>query len=102
MHVTAFGQLPAALRIAIVALVVVQLGLQVWGLIDLATRKRVLGDRKWLWLILIVFGELVGVIVYLAIGRNVPAEAADPLHAQDVPASEDRVEHAADVLYGKR
>ena len=92
--------LPPALLVAIGALVAVQVGLQIWGLVDLARRERVLGGRKWVWLLVILFGEIIGVVVYLAVGRNVPPEAKDPLAA--APDGGDRAKRAADTLYGGR
>ncbi|HEY3318781.1 MAG TPA: PLD nuclease N-terminal domain-containing protein [Coriobacteriia bacterium] len=101
MHVTDLSDLPPAALAAIGALVLVQVSLQVWGLIDLARRKRVLGGRKWVWLLVILFGEIVGVIVYLAVGRSVPPDAQDPLAAAPTDDA-DRAQRAADLLYGKR
>ena len=77
--VNGLSELPAWALGLIGVLVVVQVGLQVWGLVDLARRERVMGGRKWVWLLVILFGEIVGVVIYLAVGRNVPPEAADPL-----------------------
>lgn len=52
----------------IIPLVLVQLGLAVYCLIDLSRREQTRGP-KWLWVILIVLGELVGPVVYLIFGR---------------------------------
>ncbi len=100
MHARSLSDLPTPAIAAIGALVVVQLSLQVWGLVDLARRKRVLGGRKWVWLLVILLGEIAGVVVYLAVGRNVPPEAPDPLAS--APRDATRAERAVDVLYGKR
>ena len=64
----------------VLGLIVVQLALQLYALADLARRDRVRGDRKWAWALAIAFGNLVGAIVYLAVGRA-PAEVDIPAGA---------------------
>lgn len=82
----------------ILALVVVQLAIQIYALVDLARRRQVTGGKRWVWLIVILFGNLVGAILYLAIGRATPP-AVEPEH--DPGASPgDRTRAAADLLYG--
>jgi len=68
-----FTALPAAVRIGLIALVVVQLITQIIALVDLARRARVPGGRKWVWVLIIVVGNLLGALVYLAVGRSAPA-----------------------------
>jgi hypothetical protein len=53
----------------IIPLILVQLGLMVFCLIDLSRRERTRGP-KWLWAILIVLGELIGPVAYLLFGRE--------------------------------
>jgi hypothetical protein len=53
----------------LIPLIVVQLGLMVFCLIDLSRRVQVKGP-KWLWAILIIFGELIGPVAYLIVGRG--------------------------------
>jgi drug/metabolite transporter (DMT)-like permease len=53
----------------IIPLVILQLILLVVALVDLSKRERTRGP-KWLWVILIVLGELVGPILYFIIGRE--------------------------------
>jgi len=84
----------------VVALIVVQLALQLYALADLARRDRVRGERKWLWVLVIAFGNLLGAIVYLAVGRP-PAEA--DLAAGGSAASTaggEAARRAVDALYG--
>lgn len=50
-------------------LFVLQLLLAVIGLISLARAERVRGP-KWLWVIIIVFGNMVGSIAYFIVGRK--------------------------------
>ena len=65
-------------------LLVVELGLLVWALIDLLRRpiELVTGKRKWPWLLLAVLVSGAGPILYLVLGRQ-PATVAEP---QRVPA----------------
>ncbi len=53
----------------IVPIVLIQLGLMVFCLVDLARRERTKGP-KWLWAVIVIFGELLGPIVYLLVGRE--------------------------------
>jgi hypothetical protein len=81
-------------------LVVVQLGVQIWALVDLIRRpaERVKGS-KWLWGALIVFlsNLALGAILYFAIGRlPAPVDVAAPADA----SGGDRAQRAVDVLYG--
>jgi len=50
-------------------LILIQLSLMIYCLIDLSRRERVKGP-KWLWAIFIIFGELIGPVVYLIAGRG--------------------------------
>ena len=54
----------------IIPLVVIQLGLMAYCLLDLKNRESVKYLPKWGWALVIIFGELVGPIVYLLIGRG--------------------------------
>jgi len=86
----------------VVGLIVVQLATQVYALVDLARRDRVRGDRKWVWALIIVFGNLVGAIVYLAVGRS-PAEIDIPAGASGAStAGGEAALRAVDALYGPR
>ncbi len=53
----------------LIPVLLLQLGLAIFCLVDLARRNRTRGP-KWMWAIIIVFGELVGPLVYLFIGRE--------------------------------
>jgi len=52
----------------IIPLVLIQLVLMVTALLDLYKREKTRGP-KWLWVIIIIFGELIGPIVYFTVGR---------------------------------
>jgi hypothetical protein len=94
----AVGRLPVAALIALGVVVALQFGLQIYGLIDLSRRDRVAGGRKWLWLLVIVFGQILGAIVYLVVGRSEPP-SAEPGGRGNGGAS---ARQAIDSLYGER
>ena len=54
----------------LVPIIVIQFGLMVYALLDLAHRERVKHLPKWLWLLIILLGELVGPLIYLVVGRE--------------------------------
>ena len=86
----------------VLGLIVVQLALQLYALADLARRDRVRGDRKWAWALVIAFGNLVGAIVYLAVGRA-PAEVDIPAGGSSAnTAGGDAARRAVEALYGPR
>ena len=53
----------------LIPLILLQLALMVFALVDLARRERTRGP-KWMWAIIIVLGELLGPVVYLLLGRE--------------------------------
>lgn len=50
-------------------ILLIQLGLMVYCLVDLSRREQTRGP-KWLWAVLIILGQLWGPIAYLFIGRE--------------------------------
>jgi hypothetical protein len=54
----------------VIPLLLVQVGLIVWALVDLAKRERVRGGSKVVWVVVILLLEFIGPIVYLAWGRE--------------------------------
>ena len=90
---------PPSTVAAILALLTVQVALQAWALVDLARRRAVRGDNKWLWAAVIVFGTVLGMILYVAVGRTVDAPAEEG-HARAGDAMSAR--RAVDILYGPR
>jgi hypothetical protein len=86
----------------VLGLIVVQLALQLYALADLARRDRVRGGRKWLWALVIAFGNVVGAIVYLAVGRS-PAKIDIPATASGAStAGGEAARRAVDALYGPK
>jgi hypothetical protein len=54
----------------VIPLLLIQLGLIVWALVDLTKRERVRGGSKVVWVLVILLLEFIGPIVYLAWGRE--------------------------------
>lgn len=50
-------------------LLILQIGLMIAALVDLARRERVRG-QKWVWAVIIIFINLIGPILYFFIGRE--------------------------------
>lgn len=96
----AFDALPAWVWLLGGLLVVAQVAFELWALVDMLRRPESelsLGGRKWLWAIIILFVNLIGAILYVAVGRK-PAPALEV--APDAPVAE-RTDAALDSLYGK-
>lgn len=97
------NQIPESLWPVVIAAIAVQLVLQLiafWRLL-VTPNDRLIFGKKWPWTLIIIFGETIGAIIFLAVARK-PAEAADPLAGQAQEATGDRASRAADVLYGGR
>ena len=65
---------PMAIRtgtliLAIVPLVIIELGLMIAAYADLARRDRVLGGSKWIWVIVILI-SFIGPILYFVLARK--------------------------------
>ncbi len=54
----------------IIPLAALELGLLAWALVDLIKRDTVRGGSKVVWVLVILFFNLLGPILYLAWGRN--------------------------------
>jgi hypothetical protein len=64
-------QLSTSLLLILLPLVVIELGLVVVSLIDLfKPERRVIGDNKLVWALIIVLVGTIGPIVYLLAGRK--------------------------------
>jgi uncharacterized membrane protein YcaP (DUF421 family) len=51
-------------------LIVIQLILQIYALIDVFKRKKVKNLSLPVWVIIILFGEIIGASIYLLFGRS--------------------------------
>lgn len=54
----------------LIPLLLVQVGLIVWALVDLTKREHVKGGSKVVWVLVILIFEFIGPILYLAWGRE--------------------------------
>ena len=52
----------------IIPLILIQLALMIAALVDVAKREKTRGP-KWMWVLIIIFGELLGPIIYFVLGR---------------------------------
>ena len=53
----------------LIPVLLLQLGLMIAALVDLAKREKTRGP-KWMWALIIILGELLGPILYFVIGRE--------------------------------
>lgn len=51
-------------------IIALQIGLMVYSLVDLFKRETVRFNNKAIWAVVIIFVNMIGPIVYLAIGRS--------------------------------
>lgn len=58
------------LIVLIIPLALIEIGLLVFALRDLIKRKKVKGDNKWVWGIVVVLVNIIGPILYLLFGRE--------------------------------
>jgi hypothetical protein len=64
-------QFSTSLLLILLPLVVIELGLVVFSLVDLfKPERRVIGDNKLVWALIIVLVGTIGPIVYLLAGRK--------------------------------
>lgn len=68
-----------ALIVVLVVIGLAELVLFLWALIDLIRRPQVKYLPRWAWIVIIFVFELVGSIVYLAIGRGETTVVEAPL-----------------------
>lgn len=96
--------LPGWLVATIMVMLVVEVGVEVIALVRLARTptERVVFGRKWPWVLIILFIELVGAVVFLAAGRR-PAPVDDPARTPVAPETDagDRAARTVDLLYGE-
>ena len=94
------GGIPREGVIALLALLSLQVIVQLFACVDLARRRTVRGGRKWVWVLVVLAGSLPGAALYLAYGRIPdPAEPGpDTTHEPAGTAGQD----ALDRLYGPK
>ena len=94
------GGIPREGVIALLALLSLQVSVQLFACVDLARRRTVRGGRKWVWVLVILAGSLPGAALYLASGRlpNPVEPGPDTTPDQSGTAGQD----ALDRLYGPK
>ena len=63
----------------LVPIILLELGLMIWALVDCLKRERVKGGNKVVWILVIVLVNLIGPILYLLIGREEDQVASDQM-----------------------
>lgn len=53
----------------LIPLLLVQIGLLIAGVVDLVKREKTKGP-KWMWVLIIVFVNIIGPIIYFVVGRE--------------------------------
>ena len=53
----------------LIPLLVIQLAMMILALVDILRREKTRGP-KWLWIAVVVLGEMIGPILYFVIGRE--------------------------------
>lgn len=91
--------LPVPMLVGLGALFLVQVVLDVIAFVDLYRRpvEQVATGKKWIWVLIILFVNTIGAILYFVIGRK-PAAAVEVRPSAPAAA---RASDAADLLYGK-
>jgi hypothetical protein len=92
------GGIPREGVIALLALLSLQVVLQLIACIDLARRRTVRGGRKWVWVLIIIAGSVLGVVFYFALGRMPDPAEPGPGTPEQAGAGRD----ALDRLYGPK
>jgi hypothetical protein len=54
----------------IIPLILLQLILMVIALVDISRREKLRWLPKWAWVLIVIFGEMIGPIVYFIFGRE--------------------------------
>ena len=64
-------EIDSTILLVITPLILIQLGLVVWGLYDLTRPgRRVKGDSRVIWALVIIFINIIGPVVYFLFGRE--------------------------------
>lgn len=94
---TSLADIPAAVLAILALIVLAEVALDVVALVHLYRTPvaQVVGGNKWVWVVVIVLVNLIGAILYLAIGHR-PAPAAEEPGARPP----ERVGDIVDSLYG--
>jgi hypothetical protein len=88
-----------SLAVAIIALGVIQVTLQIWSIVDLI-RRPAPTQRKVVFALVIILVGLVGAIAYLAVGRSMLGDEVRSANEARAGGNEDARRRALDQLYG--
>lgn len=53
-----------------IPVILIQIGLQIYALIDLSRTSKVRWNNKWIWVAIIVLGEIIGPLVYFLAAKQ--------------------------------
>jgi phospholipase D-like protein len=97
---TSLASISPPVLVALGVLGLIEIGLDVFALIDLYRRPKaqVVTGNKWIWVAIVLLVNLLGAILYLAVGRQQAPSADDS--SQESPPRE-QVDSIVDSLYGK-
>lgn len=95
-EVTQLSDIDGTLLLVLLPLIALQIALLVWAIVDWAKRPpaTVRGNR-YVWLVVMLFVNMLGPIAYLAFGRKTP-----PVAETGAELDADRARSAVDALYG--
>ena len=51
-------------------IIVIQLTLQIYAIVDIAKRRKTKNLSPAIWIVVIIFGEIIGSIIYLLFGKS--------------------------------
>lgn len=94
---------PGWVLVVVGVLVVAQITLDAFALVDLYRRptEQVVFGNKWIWVAIVLLVNTIGAIIYLAAGHK-PALAENPPRSVSPVSPPVRTENIADTLYGPR
>jgi hypothetical protein len=61
----------------LIPVMLLEIGLMVWALVDCVKRERVKGGNKAVWILVIVLVNIIGPLIYFIFGREEASVAGD-------------------------
>jgi hypothetical protein len=101
MDLTPFAEIPRWLVVALGALAVVQVSLEIFALVVLfrTPPERLQFGKRWPWVLIILLVNLVGAVVFLVLGRK-PEPPVEPVGVGGPHGASSRAARAVDTLFG--
>ena len=65
-----FGMSLGTLLLVLLPIAILEYGLMIWALVDILRRRYVRGNKKIIWILVIVLLSIIGPIVYFLVGRT--------------------------------